>query len=309
MKLRIVFLLLPLAMLLGHPVAAPAAQASLNLDQVLSIALERNPGLAQAEQQVRAAEARVTQAVSAYLPQLSNKAIYNRNWYESEAYAAASGGSGNEFNTYQNTVSVSQYLYDFGATSGQVDQSRYNLSSTQQQRFTTLAQLVQSVSKAYYDVLRKEELVGVNQDSLRVQEAHLEQAKALFESGLKPKIDVTKGEADRAKSRLNLIKAQYDLRTSRVTLEQQLGGPPVEGEYSLAPLSRYPRRPPNQNKLLGEALKARPELADAEAQIQAAEASIVAAQGNYFPSFSLGASYNWQNVEFQIGRASCRERV
>lgn len=302
MKFRVVFLLLPLAMLLGQPVCASATQArtSLNLDQVLAIALERNPGLAQADQQVRAAEAKVTQAVSAYLPQLSNKAIYNRNWYESEAYAAASGGSGNEFNTYQNTVSVSQYLYDFGATSGQVDQSRYNLSSTRQQRFTTLAQLVQSVSKAYYDVLRKDELVGVNQDSLRVQDAHLEQAKALFESGLKPKIDVTKGEADRAKSRLNLIKAQYNFRTAKVTLEQQMGGPPVEGEYSLAPLNRYPRRPPNQNKLLGEALKARPELADAEAQIQAAEASIVAAQGNYFPSFSLGASYNWQNVEFPL---------
>lgn len=274
--------------------------ARLDLERILVIAVERNPGLAQTEQQVRAAEARVSQAVAGYLPQLSNKALYNRNWYESEAFAAASGGSGNEFNTYQNTLSVSQYLYDFGSTSGQVEQSRHNLSSARQQRFTSLAQLVQSVSKAYYDVLRKEELVGVNQDSLRVQEAHLEQAQALFESGLKPKIDVTKGEADRAKSRLNLIKAQYELRMARVTLEQQLGGPPVEGDYELAPLTRNPRRPENPDQLLREALKSRPELADAAAQIQAAEASIVAAQGNYYPSLSLGASYNWQNIEFPL---------
>ncbi len=287
---------------LCFPVLGLGAQAptSLSLDQILAIAVERNPSLAQAEQQVRAAEARVTQAVAGYLPQISNKSLYNRNWYESEAYAAASGGSGNEFNTYQNTLSVSQYLYDFGATSGQVEQSRHNLSSTRQQRFTNLAQLVQSVSKAYYDVLRKEELVGVNQDSLRVQDAHLEQAQALFESGLKPKIDVTKGEADRAKSRLNLIKAQYNLRTAKVTLEQQLGGPPVEGDYELAPLTQSPRRPPNPDQLLDQARKARPELADAEAQILAAEASIVAAQGNYFPSLSLGASYNWQNIEFPL---------
>lgn len=281
------------------PAAAGQAQM-LNLDQILVLAIERNPGLAQSDQAVKAAEARVTQAFSGYLPQVSAKSAYNRNWYESASFAAAAGGTSNEYDYYQNVFSISQYVYDFGVTTGAVDQSRHNLSASRQQRFTTLAQLIQSVTKAYYDVLLKADLILVNQESLRVQDAHLDQARALFESGLRPKIDVTKGEVDRAKSRLNLITAKYNLRTSRVTLEQQLGGPPVPGPYNLAPEERQPKRPFDPVGLVDKAKKSRPELADATAQIKAADASITAAQGNYFPSVNLGGSYTWQNQEFPL---------
>jgi outer membrane protein TolC len=280
--------------------AEPAKAQTLNLEQILALAIERNPGLAQSDQSVKAAEARVTQAFSGYLPQLSAKSAYNRNWYESASFAAAAGGTSNEYDYYQQVLSLSQYVYDFGATTGTVDQSRHNLTAARQQRFTTMAQLIQSVTKAYYDVLLKADLVQVNQESLRVQDAHLEQARALFEAGLRPKIDVTKGEVDRAKSRLNLITARYNLLTSRVTLEQQLGGPPAPGAYKLAPEERQPKRPFDPLGLVDQAKKARPELADAVAQIKAADASITAAQGNYFPSLNLGGSYTWQNVEFPL---------
>ncbi|MFZ5587954.1 MAG: TolC family protein [Thermodesulfobacteriota bacterium] len=280
--------------------AEPAKAQTLNLEQILALAIERNPGLAQSDQSVKAAEARVTQAFSGYLPQLSAKSAYNRNWYESASFAAASGGTSNEYDYYQQVLSLSQYVYDFGATTGTVDQSRHNLTAARQQRFTTMAQLIQSVTKAYYDVLLKADLVQVNQESLRVQDAHLEQARALFEAGLRPKIDVTKGEVDRAKSRLNLITARYNLLTSRLTLEQQLGGPPAPGAYELAPEERQPKRPFDPLGLVDQAKKARPELADAVAQIKAADASITAAQGNYFPSLNLGGSYTWQNVEFPL---------
>lgn len=272
----------------------------LSLDQVVAVAVERNPGLAQSDQSVKAAEARVTQAFSSYLPQVSSAAAYNRNWYESASFAAAAGGTANEYDYYQNVFSISQYIYDFGVTSGNVDQSRHNLVSTEQQRFTTLAQLIQSVTKAYYDVLLKIDLVDVNKESLRVQDAHLDQARALFEAGLRPKIDVTKGEVDRAKSRLNLITARYNLRTSKVTLEQQLGGPPVPGSYELAAEERQPKRPPDPISLNELAKNRRSELADAKAQINAADASITSAQGNYFPSINLAGSYTYQNTEFPL---------
>jgi len=288
----------------GQAAPAAAGQAqTLNLEQVLAVAIERNPGLAQSDQTVKAAEARVTQAFAGYLPQVSAKSAYNRNWYESASFAAAAGGPSNEYDYYQNVFSISQYVYDFGVTTGAVDQSRHNLTASRQQRFTTLAQLIQSVTKAYYDVLQKVELIQVNQESLRVQDAHLEQARALFETGLRPKIDVTKGEVDRAKSRLNLISARYNLRTSLVTLEQQLGGPPVPGAYNLALEERSPRRPADPIGLGQQAQKARSELADAAAQIMAADASITAAQGNYFPSFNLGGSYTWQNAEFPLAES------
>ncbi|MFH1059374.1 MAG: TolC family protein [Pseudomonadota bacterium] len=279
---------------------SPVAGHTLNVDQIVAIAIQRNPGLAQSDQEVKAAEARVTQAFAGYLPQVSSSSAYNRNWYESASYATATGGASNEYDYYQEVLSFTQYLWDFGTTSGAVEQSRHNLTATREQRFTTLAQLIQSVTKAYYDVLLKADLVTVQRESLRVQDAHLDQARALFESGLRPKIDVTKGEVDRAKSRLNLISAKYNLRSSRVTLEQQLGGPPVGGPYHLASEDRQPKRPFDPIGMIDRAKKARPELADAQAQIKAADASITAAQGSFFPSLNLSGSYTWQNTAFPL---------
>lgn len=277
--------------------------AVLSLDQVVATALDKNPSISASSQEVEASRARYDQAFSGYLPQVSGKSAYNRMWFGNLAYASGYGARSNEFDYYSNSLTVNQYLYDFGQTSGQVDQARYSSESSRQQLVQSVADVVQSVRKAYYDVLKKTELIGVNEESLKVQQAHLEQAQAFFQAGLRPKIDVTTGEVNLAKTRLSLIKSRYDLRTSRADMEALLGGPPVPGDYSLAPIGQAPSPPPDLESLMALAVDHRPELADLKAQQEAAQAAIVSAQGNYWPQLSLGGGYTWQNAEFPLERS------
>jgi TolC family type I secretion outer membrane protein len=277
--------------------------AVLNLDQVLATALEKNPSISASSQEVEAARARYGQAFSGYLPQVSGKSSYNRMWFGNLAYASGYGARTNEFDYYSNSLTVNQYLYDFGQTSGQVDKARYASESSRQQLVQSVADVVQSVRKGYYDVLKKKELIGVNEESLKVQQDHLDQALAFFQAGLRPKIDVTTGEVSLAKTRLALIKSRYDLRTSRADLEALLGGPPVEGPYQLAAIGQAPAPPPDLESLMAVAMVHRPELADVKAQTDAAQAAIVSAEGNYWPQLSLGGGYTWQNAEFPLEKS------
>jgi len=297
--------------------AAPAAaQQEVTLSQVLDAAIKNNPGIAASQSDVEAAKAQVLQAQAGYLPQVSGQAGYDRRWSESSRYSSlgdASGGSAavgdqsssggsrsGQYDYYKAQLSLSQYLYDFGKTSGRVEASRSNLAASQKGLAVTLSDLVRSVKNAYYEVLKKRHLVGVNEESLKVQQQHLDQARAFHQAGIRPKIDVTKGEVELSKTRLQLIQARYALRTSKVDLEKLLGGPPVVGPYRLAEMPLRPPMPQKLKPLVQLALARRPELAQLNAQLMASQAQLDAAQGGYWPSLNAEGGYNWADTDFPL---------
>lgn len=290
-------------------VSAPAgAGQEVTLRQALDVALKNNPGIAASQSDVEAANAQVMQAEAGYMPQISGQAGYDRRWSEnsrSSLQAASSGsyGRSGQYDYYSAQLTMSQYLYDFGKTSGKVEASRSNLAASKKGLATTFADLVRDVKNAYYEVLKKKHLVTVNEESLRVQQQHLDQAKAFHQAGIRPKIDVTKGEVELSKTRLELIQARYNFRTSKVDLEKLLGGPPVGGPYNLAETPLRPPMPDDLGRLTKLAVENRPEIANLKAQLMAAQASLDSAQGGYWPSLNAEGGYGWTDTEFPLESA------
>jgi outer membrane protein len=284
------------------------AQQEVTLQQVLEVALKNNPGVAASQSEVEAAKALVTQAQAGYLPQVSGQAGYDRKWSDSSSSSSLSSSSSSysrsgQYDYYSAQLSLSQYLYDFGKTSGKVEASRSNLSASQKSLATTLSDLIRDVKNAYYELLKKYHLVGVNEESLRVQQQHLDQAKAFHQAGIKPKIDVTKGEAELSQTRLELIQARYALRTAKVDLEKLLGGPPVVGPYKLAETPLRPPMPEGLKRLTKLALGKRPEIANLKAQLMAAQANLQTAQGGYWPTLNAEGAYGWADTDFPLDSA------
>ena len=275
----------------------------LSLDEVLEIGLMRNPEIEASRQDVTAYRAKVTQAKSAYMPQLSTTASYKRQYFESAAEAAAMGGGSREFNDYSANLAVSQYLYGFGKTVGKIKQSRQNYLASEEGLTKTVADIIWELKKSYYEVLKKEQLIDVNQESVRTQEKHLEQARAMYEAGTRPRIDVTKAEVSLAQSRLKIIQVTYDLRIARVEMENLLGGPPVVGPYLLAEVKVPPVEETNLDFLIQEAQMMRPELVRLSALSKAAQAQLQSARGGYFPSLNAEGSYGWESTEFPLDSA------
>jgi len=272
----------------------------LTLEQVVQAALDNSPGIAASQEDVAVADAQLSQTKSAYWPQLGVQSGYQRQWYENSRQALAQGGSGGQYNTYGNSLSVSQYLYDFGQTPGRVERSRQSLLATQKGLVKTQADVVRDAKNAYFEILKQEELVTVYETSLRVQREHLRQAQAYYDSGLKARLDVTNAEVAVANTQLQLIQARYALSTASVNLETILGGPPVAGPYRLATLPEFQEEPPPLGQLLQEALGQRPEVGSLQALRLAALAQLDSARGGYFPSLNANASYLYSNADFPL---------
>jgi outer membrane protein TolC len=93
------------------------------LDECLSIALERHPRIGAADSGVDAGRARIGQARSGYLPQLSGDWSTNR---QKSSFSSRTGGpsdtaggavaQSNAFDFHQGSVSLSQTLFDVGQT-------------------------------------------------------------------------------------------------------------------------------------------------------------------------------------------------
>ena len=278
-------------------------EPELSLEQILEIGLMRNPTIEASRQDMTAYRSKVTQAKSAYMPQFSSAAAYKRQYFESPAEAVAMGGTSREFNDYSANFAVSQFLYGFGKNVGRIKQSRQNYIASEEALSKTVADIVWELKKAYYEVLKKKQLMKVSEESVRTQEKHLEQARAKFEAGTRPRIDVTKSEVGLAQSRLKYIEATYALRLARVELESLLGGTPVEGPYRLAEVKVLPVLDEDLDRLISEALLLRPELEQLAALAKAAQAQLQSARGGYFPSLSAGGSYGWESTEFPLNSA------
>ena len=292
---------LMILMLMG-PVnsAAYAEENILTLDRIVETAIRKNPGITFSQQEVAASQARVTQTTSAYLPQVTATTGYTRlNQWNTDVFTGKDFRG--QYNDYQGGVSVSQYLYDFGQTSGRVEQSRFSLSASQKGVTKTIADTVRDIKKSYYEVLKRQNLVKVNLESIRIQEEHLNQAKAFYQAGIRPKIDVTKSETEYANSKLNLIRADYAYQSSRLDMETLLGGPPVEGKYTLADVpTSLSAEPLSVESLVQEAGNHRPEIDQIKDRIKAAQALLKSSQAGNWPSITANAAGGWENKEYPL---------
>jgi len=268
------------------------ADEVITLQRALDIALQKSPVLYDSRNQAAAADARLTQAKSSYFPQLDATAGYGHTW--SETAVGSTPGSGNvelDYDSYSAGISIDQYIFDFGQTSARVESSRQNLEASGKNYETSEKSLIRDVKSAYYEVLKYQQLVLVSKENVSLRKQQLAQAQALYNQGLRPKIDVTRAEVEISKAQLQLLNDQFGLRRSIIAFEKLLGGPPVPGAYLLADENQPVQVPPVLDPLIGLAFEARPEIMRITAQIRSAEASMLSAQRSAFPSLSAKGSY------------------
>lgn len=290
-----------------------AQEQIVTLSQALKAAFRHNPSIEASRHQVAVLDAMVDQANSAYLPQFSNMTNYYRVGGDlpdmigglTQNLSRQSGSMGvpdldSPLNVYNTNFFVSQHLYDFGKTAGNLENRQQRLAAGQKDLDKSISDVVCKVKEAYFEMLKKIRLARVAKESLSTYDKHHEQAKALFKAGLRPRIDVTKSLVDRAKSKLKLIKADFAVRTAKVDLENIIGGPPVEGTYILARIPALPPMPTDIDPLVQGALQHRPEIASLKDRIKAAEAQLMAATSGYWPTVSANGGYGWASTEFPL---------
>lgn len=296
-----------LALLALGPAAAAAGEAEgrLSLQQAMEIALKEHPALKESKEKVTAAKYQIGSARAAYLPQVT----YTYNLYWGNAFPATSGAAigggppglgaslgGQTTDFYVNRFSLSQLLYDFGKTPGQITQSRASFHQSQEDYAGNRQQVVLDARTAYFGYLAAQRARKVTEETVRQNQELVKQAQGFYTVGLKAKIDVTKAEANLYNAEADLIKAKNTVDLAKVTLMTAMGLKtfPYAGVEEMMEVTPQPQ---SLAELKVQALNRRPEVVRNRYQQDFDKAAIRVARAGWFPTVSSLAAYSWQGPD------------
>jgi outer membrane protein len=296
---------------LAGAVPAEETKGRLTLPEAIQVALKQNPAVAESKERVNAAKEQIGVSKSGYYPQLG----FSSNYYYGNAFARSATG------TFQTTTpggvsaptsleqkatdffiyrfSANQLLYDFGRTSGQVDQSKAGYKQAGEDLANTRQQVVLDTRSRYFEYLASRRAIKVAEENVRQNQELLKQARGFYDVGLRAKNDVTKAEANLANAEAELIRAKNLADVSQVALMTTLGlktwpYKDVEDVLEVTPKAL------SLEELKKAGLSQRPEIRRNLFQQEGDKAGIQVARSGYFPTLSSTAAYGWQGNEHPL---------
>lgn len=297
--------------ILTAPFVASAQGKRLTLDEALATARKEHPGLRAGRAEQTAAVAQVGEAFSGYLPRLDTYVQYQRstrNWLPTPGMAGLvqSGGAQRDNRLgLEDTVNyvtfgtiVTQPIYDFGKTGGRVDAARAQDSLARAHLKATERDVEVGVRIAYYGVLAARQALLVAQDTRQNQARHVEQIRQFVAADSRTRYDLVSAELKLDDADLAVVRAQNELRTARVRLNNAMGRS-GDSDYevtepSAEDASLEQRRPA---ELMGIAQSHRPELEKSAAQVAVRRADHDSSRAGYFPDVQAMGSFNGAKVE------------
>ena len=184
---------------IGVALAAPVPASAVTLEEALSSLLANHPNIRAASKNVASARAGIDKAEAGFLPKVNVLSATGPELVDSPATRA----DGKESNLRKTTasVTVTQNLYNGGATTSATKQARLSKAAQEAKADDTTQQILMEGVKAYIDVLRQLQLVELaaqNEETIQIQ-LNLEDERVQKGSGIA--VDVLQ-----AKSRLQLSK-------------------------------------------------------------------------------------------------------
>lgn len=261
---------------------APAALAqSISLSQALSTAMDANPDLAAARQEIGIADGARKQAGLILNPEIS---------YEMEDTRR---------DTSTTTVTLSQTLELGGKRGARVDVATYGQTVAQLELDRRVNGLRADVVQAFYAALRAQTGLDLAKQSLDLTERGLRIVDGRVRAGKSSPVEATRAQVQLAEARLQVRRAE----TEKVTAYQQLAqitGSSVTVFDRLESPTLSPGLPPRTDVLLAK-LDQTPEMRKAVVQIDQSDASLGAEKAQRIPNLtvSVGSQYD----------RSVRERV
>ncbi len=311
-----------LAILLGILSGGSNAQESssqngavLTLDQCIKLALENNSTLRNAERNYQIAGTSVVASRSDLLPRVNVNLSSGRfrqgdRTVEDDVLVGFNPDSSAiierreitqpGFSTSSNSaqLSVSQTLFDFGASINRLRQasaseeaSRFSFESTRQNTILL-------VKQRYFGHLRNQHLLEVNQEAVKSAEEQLKRTESMYEIGSVAQGDVFRARTQFGNERINLITQQNAVQNSRALLNVALGRT-ADAPLAIADVEEVPEvKTYEMEEVLRVAEEKNPELLGIEKDKRSAQLGIHVARTAYLPSFSIQGSYSRSNNEF-----------
>ncbi|MDE0683229.1 MAG: TolC family protein [Candidatus Poribacteria bacterium] len=274
-----------------EPVGEVDLSQPLTLEQCIQVGLERSTSMRNARLNLAIQELRVKNARAQYFPQIFSNGNYDFSdrvdfGFEPENYNLGLRG---------------QYtLWDNGQREGGFAQAKESLTATVSRNERTKQDLILDITVAYYDVLKRQELVKVSEQVLARSQENTQRIRDFVEAGTLIPADVATAELREANDELSLLNNSNSLQIAQATLPRLLGLDPgvlltvsVDESYQL-----YQERGTIERveipieEAIQIALSTRPEFQERQAQIKSQEWSLTLAKLQRWPRLNADVDYN-----------------
>ena len=187
--------------------ASALDEKTLTLEQCIKYALNHHEEIKIAKNMVKVQKSRVGQAKSDYFPRLGLGNGYTFSSRKEKGEAERHSG------VYDVDLSVNQLIWNFGKTAANINMQKYNAKSAEYDLEDEILNITYGVKMAYYAVLAAKANHNIAEQTVRINKLNYERTKALFEEGLKSKIDVVNSEVYYTDAQVQLLdsQSQYEL--------------------------------------------------------------------------------------------------
>ena len=251
------------------------------LQRFIRIALRENKDLRRAVASIEEFQARAFIARTDYIPQID--ADINIPW--TRRGGARIPGFPTPF-SHNLQSNLSWELDIWGRIRRSNEAALDDLLAREENRRAVILELVTGVAEVYFDLLQFDMQLGIAKRTLKSWEESVAIARARFEQGMDPQLDVDQFDAERAAAAARVLEFERLIVQKENELNVLLGRHPVRipRGRSLTEQVIPPEVPPG---LPSELLQRRPDIMQAEQELAAATARIGVFKAERFPKLTL----------------------
>ncbi|MBI5588884.1 MAG: TolC family protein [Deltaproteobacteria bacterium] len=314
MSLRSEWLMLIFTCLCFFPLKLAAADTrSLTISDAIQLADKQNPKIKAALSQVTAADQRITQAESGFLPQVFFTETYSNTNNPMWAF-------GNRLNqeiitqpdfnpdrlnhpdsisNFNSALSMEWSVYQGGQTRIGVNQAKLDREAQDFFLKRTRQEVIATAATAYAGMVLAYHHLDVIQKSLETARVHLEMIRKRYENGLAVKSDLLRTQVHIAELDQDRIQAESRISMALSALNAAMGVPGdsywqlstglVKGEPVLGPIDEW----------IGMAQSHRPDMQYLQLQEKIAEDEVQKSRAAHLPNINLIGSYELNSPDFR----------
>jgi outer membrane protein len=295
------------------PNPAVKTDGPLSLQDAVKIAVENHADVVVAQESVRAAQERVTQARAGNRPIVSGSVSYNIRGVTVPNRNSGAGFGGTRSNLItdpglQPAVTLDYTVLDGGLTRANVRQAQANVSNNLAGLDTTRNNLAFTVAQNYMAQLRAQSLLNLRNTQEKLAQEQLNQVEARIAVGSSAEVERALPLSEYKNRQVDRIAAENDVRVAANALRNSMGLP-VGPALQLMEPTENTAEVPAVEEMRREAEQLRPEVTQAQAQVKVAEESVRIARIQRNPRLDtvvnagITPTSNSQRSNFQVGAA------
>lgn len=259
------------------------------LDSLIEVGLQRNYNVSMATRRIKIAKNAVGSARASYFPNFSLGIGYENE--RSSGLLYGSKGSASITSYFSGSVDMSWEIDVFGKVAANVKAQKAALNVSKATRAGVLVSLAAQIASTYIDLRVSQAEIKVANEHAQSQLKALKIAQARFETGLASKLDVDQANTVYYNTLSMIPSLENEVHQDINALAVLLATSPEE----LSPVLSETRPLPSYIQLVSagipaDLLRRRPDVIEAEQQIEEYAAQLGVAKKDYLPSLSLDGS-------------------